>query len=451
MLIRIFFFLVLSCLFSSTSFANPEKKIDAYEKLDLQQCIDIALRYSAAVEIANAKIDEYRARLLEVQSNYYPKLSMMGYLAPMFTVEGDINSEIERDFSLGAWGPSTHLEALLAMPIYTFGRLEYGELAAKERLEVEKAKLREAENHVKLEIKKFYYTYLYASTMLPHLLDAEEMGKDIQEKAQAFYDSASGKVTKVDLMKLRYANAEINKYILIAKEGVALSLAALKHTMGLEDSVVLSLKKKKIPKPKRKLILSSEENLINTAIENRPEWAQIRHGIKAVTALKQSQRMANKPIIFVAGTIESNWSPTRDDTTNPYHYDPYNDLFGGVAVGFKLDLDWKLNRAKLASIKATKREVDGLQRLAETGIPMQIKKSYSETQRFHSQVKLAKKARKAANKWVVFSGAAYAAGTGEVKDVLEGIVASLTAKRDYYESILNYNIARSELDYAIGL
>ncbi|MDH5256771.1 MAG: hypothetical protein OEX07_02145, partial [Gammaproteobacteria bacterium] len=58
--------------------------------------------------------------------------------------------------------------------------------------------------------------------------------------------------------------------------------------------------------------------------------------------------------------------------------------------------------------------------------------------------------RNAANKWVVFSGAAYAAGTGEVKDVLEGIVASLSAKRDYYESMLNYYIAKSELDYALG-
>ena len=452
-------FLAFFIYFITVSTVSAENKNNTINNIDnastdqsltLSQCIEKAINQSAAIEEANAKVDEYRARLLEVQSNYYPKLSVMGYLAPMFTVTGDANTGVNRDFSPGAWGPSTHLEALLAMPIYTFGRLEAGEVAAEERLNVERAKLREAQNHVKLEVNKFYYTFLYASTMLPHLKKAEETGKDIQTKAQEFYDKATGKVTKVDLMKLKYADAEIKKYILIAEEAIELSLSALKHTMGLKNSDSLILVEKRMPKPPKKLTLESESALAELAIQKRPEWAQIRHGLNAISSLRQSQRKENKPVIFVAGTIESNWSPTREDTTNPYQYDPYNDLFGGIAVGFKLDLDWKLNKAKLASTNATQREINALKQLAETGIPLQIKKSRSEVVRFHRQVKLSKKARNAANKWVVFSGAAYAAGTGDVKDVLEGIVASLSAKRDYYENMLNYYIAKSELDYATG-
>lgn len=443
---------LILCLFTLISFAplQAEEKNQLTEALSLQQCIDIAIDQSAKVEEANAKVDEYRARLQEVQSNYYPKLSMMGYLAPMFTVNGDATAPVKRDFSPGAWGPSTHLEALLAMPIYTFGRLEAGENAAMERLKVEKAKLREAQNHVKLEVAKFYYTYLYASTMLPHLKQAEEMGQDIQKKAQEFYDQATGKVTKVDLMKLKYADAEIKKYILVAEEGITLSMSALKHTMGLKDSDTLVLKETKLPRIKKRLKLASVENLIEQATENRPEWAQIKHGLNAIASLRDSQRKANKPVIFVAGTVEAGWTPTRDDTDNPYQYDPYNTLFGGVAIGFKLDLDWKLNKAQLASSKAKQREINALKQFAETGIPLQVKKAHSEVSRFHQQVKLSKRARKAANKWVVFSGAAYSSGTGEVKDVLEGIVASLSAKRDYYEGMLKYYIAKAELDYAVG-
>ena len=437
--------LLLIC-FLFAGLANADKQ----QPLTLQQCIDIAIKQNASVEVANAKIDEYRARLLEVQSNYYPKLSVMGYLAPMFSVTGDINAPVEYDYSLGAWGPSTHLEALLAMPIYTFGRLEAGEDAAKERLNVEKAKLREAQNHVKLEVTKFYYTYLYATTMLPRLKSAEKMGIEISEKAQEYYDQASGKVTKVDLMKLKYADAEIKKYILVAEEGIELSLSALKHTMGLENDYQLALDLNKMPKPAKKLKVDEQNKLVELAIQNRPEWAQIRHGLKAINSLRQSQRKANSPVIFIGGMLETNWTPSRDDASNPYHYDPYNDIFGGVAVGFKLDLDWKLNKSKLASINATQREINGLKQKAETGIPLQVRKSRSELVRFHQQVNLSNKARKAANKWVVFSGAAYAAGTGEVKDVLEGVVASLSAKRDYYENMLKFYIARAELDYALG-
>jgi len=435
-------------LFSPVSiYASP----DLSKPLDLEQCINIAINQSASVDEAKANINEYRSRLSEVQANYYPKLSVLGYVAPMFTVSGDASTtDVDRDFGLGSWGPSTHLEALLAMPIYTFGRLEAGELAAKARLDVEKSRLRETQNHIKVEVNKFYYTHLYAATILPHLLKAKDRLTEIQDKAQELYDDATGKVTKVDLMKLRYADSEIQKYILLAEEGKELSLSALKHTMGLEDSAPLLLTNKTIPKPPRRLSLDSESEMLDIAQKNRPEWEQIRFGLKAVTELRKSERLSNRPVLFVAGTLESNWSPTRDDAKNPYHYDPYNDLFGGVAIGLKLDLDWALRKSKIDAANAKFQQVNAMKKLAITGIPLQIKKSRSEVVRFNKQINLSKKAVKASNKWIVFSGAAYSSGTGEVKDVLEGMAAMLAAQRDYYEGMLNFYVAFSELNYALG-
>lgn len=432
-------------LFSVQAFAQQ-----SYENLSLEQCIDIALQSNAEVFEATANIEEYRARLKEVQANYYPKLTMLGYVAPMFTVQGDaFQNDVTRKFDLGSWGPSTHLEALLAMPIYTFGRLEAGENAAKERLEVERARLRETQNHVKVEVSKFYYTYLYAKTMLPHLEDADEILTEVQEKAQEFYDDSTGKVTKADLMKLEYGKAEVQKYINLSKQGTDLALSALKHTMGLDDTVALSLKDDKIPRPGR-LKLPALEELQQLARENRPEWQQLKHGKAAADSLRKSERLSNRPVMFVAGTFEHAWAPTRDDTPNPYHYDEFNDMFGGVAIGFKLDLDWALTRAKVDAARAKQMQVNALQKLAVTGIPLQVKKAHSDVELYSNQVKLSKKARKAANKWIVFSAAAYSSGTGEVKDVLEGLVALLQAKRDYYEGTLNFYIASAELDYAIG-
>jgi len=421
------------------------------EPVNLQQCLSIALEQSASVNEAEAKIDLHRAKLSEVQSNYYPKLSVLGYLAPMFTVNGNaFTQDVDREFDLGSWGPSTHLEALLAMPIYTFGRLESGEYAAKERLAVEKARLREAQNHVKLEVKKFYYTYLYAKTMLPHLKKAEGFVAETLVEAKKLYDASTGKVTKVDLQKLKFAEAEVKKYILQSEEGISLAMSALKHTMGLEENATLELIESKIPKPVADWQTKNMAELLSFAKENRPEWQQIHHGLKAATAFRQSETKSKLPILFVAGTIEHSWAPTRDDSKNPYHYDPYNELFGGVAVGVKWDLDWYLTKAKVQAANATLKEVTALKQLAVTGIPLQVKKSLSESQRFYKQVKLSRKAQKAASKWIAFAGTAYSSGTGEVKDVLEGMVAMLTAKRDYYENMLNFHVAKAELDYAIG-
>ncbi|MDH5547547.1 MAG: TolC family protein [Gammaproteobacteria bacterium] len=433
------------------AFVFPAYADSTYTDLTLEQCIEIALQKSASVQEASANIEEYRARLKEVQANYYPKLNVLTWVAPMFTVQGSaLQQTVDRKFDLGSWGPSTHLEALLAMPVYTFGRLEAGENAAEERLKVEQARLRETQNHVKVEVNKFYYSHLYAKTISPHLDDAKKILDEAQVKANEMYENASGKVTKADLMKLEYGQTEIQKYLLMAKQGEVLALAALKHTMGLSDEVNLTLKETSIPKPDRSETLASLEELQQFAREHRPEWEQLDHGKKAAASLRRAEKLSALPVLFVAGTFEHSWTPTRDDTDNPYHFDEYNDMFGGVAMGLKLDFDWALTRAKVDAANAKMLQVNALNQLATTGIPLQIKKAHSDVERYQQQIALSSKARKAANKWIVFSAAAYHSGTGEVKDVLEGLVALLQSKRDYYEGILNYHIASAELDYAIG-
>ncbi|MDH5216823.1 MAG: TolC family protein [Gammaproteobacteria bacterium] len=440
------FFLLL--LLISTS---AQAEYDFSQPLSLEQCLDIALNNSASVQQAGANIEEYRALLSEVQSNYYPKLSVLGYVTPMFTVEGSaLQPTVTRKFDLGSWGPSTRLESLLAMPIYTFGRLEAGENAARARLEVEKARLREAQNLLKVEVTKFYYSHLYATTMLPHLEDAKKLLDEVEEKANEFYSASTGKVTKADLMKLKYGKSEVEKYQLTAAQGATLALSALKHTMGLADDTPLKLSDTKIPKPPGTLSLEDDAALIEIAKLNRPEWEQIKHGLEAASSLRKSEQRANLPVMFIAGQFEHSWSPTRDDTKNPYHFDEFNDMFGGIAIGLQLNLDWALAKAKADGANAKFLQVKALEKLAITGIPLQVRKARSEVILNHEKVALSKRSRKAANKWIVFSAAAYQSGTGEVKDVLEGLVALLTAKRDYYEGILNYYISNAELQYAIG-
>ena len=179
---------LLLYLFSTGVQAN----FDYSQALTLEQCIEVALTNNANVQEAGASIEEYRALLSEVQSNYYPKLSVLGYVTPMFTVEGSaLQPNVNRKYDLGSWGPSTRLETLLAMPIYTFGRIEAGENAARARLEVEKSRLREAQNLLKVEITKFYYSHLYAKTMIPHLEAAQSLLLEVEEKANELYEESN--------------------------------------------------------------------------------------------------------------------------------------------------------------------------------------------------------------------------------------------------------------------
>ncbi len=420
--------------------------------LTADDCVQVALKKSAQIEEAQAKVQEYAALLSEVESIFYPKLTATGFVAPMFrvAVDGhDINTYERSWKSPSDWGPYTRLEALLAQPLYTFGRAAHGERAASERALVERARLRETELIVALEVRRLYHTRLYALSIIPTLNNAAEIVAEAQEKGRDMFERATGDVTQADLSKLDYAAAEIAKYRRMAEDGAALALSALKHTMGLPESEALPLADSVLPAlpPNAPLDL---DHLIAESQKLRPEWDQLAHGKEAAAQLRAAESGANLPVLFLAGVFNASWAPSRYNSDNPYHYDPYNELFGGVALGLQLNLDPALAAAKADKAEALGAQVAALARYAATGIPLRVRKAHQEVTRFRALVELAEQSVKASRKWMLFAAAAYTTGTGEARDVLEGVVAYLQAKQGYYESLQSFHVAHAELDFAVG-
>jgi outer membrane protein len=422
----------------------------AAKPLTEAECVKIALTSAPKIDEAKAKLEQYEARLAQVESIYYPKLMGMAFVAPMFTVRGDIFG-VEREWkSIKDWGPYTYLQATLAQPIYTFGRVEAGKEAAGERAKVEEARVREAENTVALEVRRMYYARLYALSMVPSLQSAFTTVSKALTTANEMFEEGSGDVTQTDLNKLVYGKSEVEKYLIIAKESADLAQAALKHTMGISDSETIELAESVLPNLPDAASDAELAKLLVTAAEQRPEWDMLTHGKRAALALEDAEKLANTPVIFLAGQFTGSWTPTRDDAKNPYHYDVYNDRFGGVALGAQFNLDpWQAS-AKADEARGISDEVAALSRFAASGIPLQVRKAHGEVLRYRRLVGISDEGVTATRKWMTFAAAAYGTGTGEARDVLEGLVAYLQSRKSFFENVYNFYIAKAELDYAVG-
>ena len=437
-LIGIFF---LCCgLWPSTLYAAP---------LSLEDCVKQAIQHSSNTLEVAARVQQFEARLSEVESIFYPKLTATAFVAPMFTVEGDAFAFKRHWQRLSDWGPYTHLQALLLQPIYTFGRVEAGKRASRSRIEVERARLRAAENTVALEVKKLHFSHLLANSMIPMLTSALESVGTALQKASQLYEEGTGGVLLSDIMKLRYAQTEVMRYLAIAEDSAKLALAALKHTMGLMQDADLELDLATLPKLPTADPLTFAAAL-SLASEHRPEWTQLDEGKKAALALEEAERLANWPVVFLAGQLTVDWTPTRDSSPNPYQYDPYNRWVGGVALGLQFNLDPAMASAKAKGAEAMGAEVDALWQFAKTGIPLQVKKAYDDMTRSRRLVDITHEGVMATRKWLTFAANAYSIGTGEAKDLLEGLMANLQARRAYYEGVYTYFLSVAELDYAVG-
>lgn len=433
-------------LWACSAFAEePEAQAKV---VSVEDCVQLALRDSGKVAEAGAKVNEWAGRLMEVQSVYYPKLTGLTYLAPIFKVTGDaLSYDVKRD--LTQWGPYFALKAVLAQPLYTFGRQEAGERAARERLEVERAQLESTKNLVALEVRKLYFLTLYARSMVPVLTSAGRILEEAEQSAKEMYEKGKGGVTNADLMKLRYGNAQLRQFLIQAETGAGLALSALKQTMALPDNAALALADEVLPKaPEGEL--PSLASLIAEAWKSRPESRQLHHGEKAAMSFEQAERLSSMPLAFVAAQLDLNWTPMWPNLPNPFHWDRFNDIMPAVAVGFQFDVDIAKSSAKARTAHAMVEQVEALKRFAQTGIPMQVRKAHQDAVTARRMLEVAQESSTAGRKWMLFAGSAYVAGTGEARDLLDGLVAYLTAKQGFYSNLQAFHVALAELAYATG-
>ncbi len=422
----------------------------AVRKVTMDECVAMALRESGQVMEAQGKVREWSGRLAEVQSTFYPKLIGLTYVAPLYKVSLSGNwsdPDVNRDMT--SWGPYFHLQAILAQPIYTFGRAAAGEKAATERLEVEKARLDQTKNALALEVRRYYLLHLYARSFKASLDLAKRLLDEAEKSAQDLYKEGSGKVTNVDLMKLRYGATELEKYRVQADIGTELALAALKHTIGLPQSAPIETTDEVLPPPPGQA-LAPLADFIAKAANNRPEVKQLFHGEIAAAEFERSEKLSSMPVVFVAGQLDLNWTPMWPNIQNPYAWDRYNDITPGAAIGLQFDVDIAKSIAKAKTAHGTVEQVEGLKKFASTGIPMEVRKAYDDHVQAEKLLKLSDEAAVSGRKWMIFAGSAYAAGTGEAKDLLEGMVAYLQGKKGYYDSLQALHLARATLLYTTG-
>ena len=294
-----------------------------------------------------------------------------------------------------------------------------------------------------------YFMHLYARSMIPILDNARKTLDDALATARREYEAGTGKISRVDLSQLEYGSAELEKQRVRARIGAELSLAALKHTMGLPQEARVELADERLPRPP-KAPLPPLAELLQSAASERPEWAQIEHGTQAAISLEQAERLANAPVLFAAGQLNADWTAMRPDAKNPYAWDPYNRLNAGIAVGLQFSLDPAKASAKGDQAEALGEQVDALAAFASTGIPLEVRKARDDAEQAEQLYEISQAGSKSARKWMVFAAAAWGAGTGDASDVLEGLSAWLQSKNGEFESLRDLHTARAALLYATG-
>ena len=233
-----------------------------------------------------------------------------------------------------------------------------------------------------------------------------------------------------------------------ALKGERLATAALKARLGLADNVDVTVATERLELPKD--AIPELNGVIERARLQRPEFKQLAEGMAARTALVEAAKANYYPDVFLAGMVSWAYADNRDRIKNPYISDTFQHTYGGVALGLKWHLDFGITAAKVAAEQAQLNRLSSTKSYADSYIPLQTQKAWLEMQEAKKNVTITQNAFQSAKKWGAAALANFDFGIGNPRDVFDAVGVYGKMKAAYYQSIFDYNMAKANLEYAMG-
>ena len=399
-------------------------------------------QFQRGAEVAMAKKDQADAGRL-------PQIELTAVIGPSPRARGTVEGgSPDRKDTPVITNVFERVEMTLVQPLYTFGKITGYREAAAEGVKVEKGKVEEKASDVILRVKELYYGRLLASDILG-LLDEikEDLDKAIDKTERQLKADAPG-ADEVDLYKLKAFRGEMVKNRNETQKGFDLATLALRTFAGLDPGRPLELDVKGLDSVPRQV--EPEDQAIGTALDLRPEMAQVRAGLKATEALVQVEESNLYPQFFLGVNGYYAQAGNRTLQQNPFVFDPINDRFVAVVLGLKYNLDFGITRGKIRAAQAEHLKVQETKQFAEQGIPLQVRKAHRELAEAMETIRATDEGWRNARKWLVASKANYDLGVGDARDLGQAFETYARLRAENFKAMYNYNLALANIEHATG-
>ncbi len=442
------FVLIGSLSLSSVSAFAADEADRVRLVLGLEDCIRIALKAAPELGEAQADIDHTSSRLEEAKSYRYPQIEVVSLFGPAPPAKKEDLTATDKTFKFNELTWFGSADATIIQPLYTFGKISENMKAATHGIEVDRSRKEQRANEVALKVKEYYFGLMLARELKEVVLEVQESLAKARVKAQKMLDQGSNGVEESDLFKLDAFSGEVSKYLEEANKGESLALSALKTRLNLPISSQLEISSDRLLLEDS--VTPEFDAFVEKARSHRPEFRQIKEGLKARSALVEAAQANYYPDIFLGGLLSWAYAEDRDRIRNPYINDQFRHFNGGVALGARWKLDFGITGAKVSGERAQYNRLLSTKAFADANIPLQIRKYYLDLNEAEKSVTAMKAGYTNAKKWAVTALANFDFGVGPAKEIFDALQAYARMRASYFQSIYNYKIAGANLDYATG-
>lgn len=413
------------------------KQAKTSHRLTLSEAIDLAFAQNPDLKAAEARIGQAEAKVAEVASGFYPKLTTrVGYdysnnpaLAFSYIVaQRRFNTSDFNNINSPGFVSNFRPEVIGTINLYRGGQDDYLKQAAElgvKATELEHAALR---NRLAAAVTAAYYAVVSA----PKQFDvAEKSVKTIQKEVVTTREKvAEGTALRGDVLSLEVRQQSSKESELQAKNNITLSKSALKALLGEQQKELPEVKDADLPTPS---LTKKFDDVLEEAYSHRPEMEAANHMLQMRQHELDAAKGGMLPRVNAYASYGSN-----SRTLDPGTYQ------GNASVGINAEFDLYAGGATSAQISGAERrmvEAQALEEKIRLEVENEVRKAHSTLEQAIERLLVADAAASAADEALRLVSEQYHGGTATVTRYLE-------AETDRAHAAMRQLVARFETQVA---
>jgi outer membrane protein TolC len=422
----------------------------APRSITLVEALSLAAQNNHGLRVSAFEVTVARAQLAQAEAIKSGQLTLSGAYTRINQVSGGVivlppgtlpppNDTVTITIRLPAPNPNIYSAALMyTYPIYTGGRIESQIALAQANLRGAGATLERAKQQLVLDVKQAYYQLLLAQAGIDVAQRTVDSADENLRVARARV--AAGASPRFDEIQAEVNSANARQGLIRARNATALAQQGLDALVALPLDTVLAPREMMILVPVR----SGVAALIRQALEARPELAELKARLAAAVAAIEIARSGGRPAVVLAG------GPNYGNSTGT----------GGAAVaasGWSVTLsatvpifDGHLTDQKVREAEARVEQLRASEAQLRQGIELDVRRSVLNYASAAEGLVTADKTIEQAQEGLRIANVRFSAGVSTTLEVVLAQGALVTAEANRIQALFDVNLARAQLERAIG-
>jgi outer membrane protein len=402
------------------------------EQLNMERCIELALKVQPTLMRDRYMVMQKEALLGQARSSYYPKVDVSAGVTRNFIEKQTSDPIFKGTYPYNAYNQNNGTASLNQM-IYDFGRTPSEVNTKKFDLESSKFDLDNTITTVSNNVRSAYYEVLRAKRSRDVNLEAVDQNKQHLEQAKTLF--TAGKKPKYDVTKAELDLSNAGLKLITAENDLKIAQVKLNNAMGVDETSIYSIEDT-LSFLEYAITL---ENALNRAYQNRPDF-------KSLIAQRNAASMAVK-------RAQKDYLPSINGKAGYNFVGSEYPLGQGWNAGMVMTLnifEGNMTRNKVEESLAKARSIEATIASKRLDILLDVKQAYLNLIKAKDAIANTDLQVRQATENLELANLRYSAGIADPLEVTDATASYSQAKLSNIGALYDYKIAQANIEKAMG-